>query len=221
MKKSVKIAAALLRREELDRMRGVGGTVSKRPKKRIKHLSVREVRRFFGAIPREKLRDRLLFDLIYHYALRRTEACLIRLEDFDLKADVFDVHRLKGGDSHPYPLFPATKRLLVKYLDQPRRFWSRDLFPSRQRVGEPISASLVALLFRRYAQAAGLPADRCHVHVFRHSMAMHMAEDGFDGFDVKDWLGHTAISSTQVYMHVSERRRSKNLRRMLGSREIL
>lgn len=49
---------------------------------------------------------------------------------------------------------------------------------------------------------------------------MHMAEGGLDGMDVMDWLGHVAYSSTQVYMHVSSRRRSKNLKRMLSSGEI-
>ena len=187
---------------------------------KIKHLSVREVRRFFRAIPQEKLRDRLLFDLIYHYALRRTEACLIHLDNFDIKGNTFEVHRVKNGDSHPYPLFPGTKRLLKAYLDQPREPWTNNLFPSRQRLGEPISASNVALLFRTYARAASLPDDRSHVHVLRHSFAMHMAEGGFDGLDVMDWLGHVAYSSTQVYMHVTSRRRSKNLKRMLSSGEI-
>lgn len=49
---------------------------------KVKHLSVREVRSLFRAIPPANLRDQVLFHLIYRYALRRTEACLIQLDDF-------------------------------------------------------------------------------------------------------------------------------------------
>jgi site-specific recombinase XerD len=216
MKKSVKIYLSSSKEKEIGHMRSSPAWRSTK----IKHLSVSEVRRFFRAIPQEKLRDRLLFDLIYHYGLRRTEACLIHLDDFDFKANTFEVHRVKHGVSHPYPLFPGTKRLLTAYLDQPRQHWTNNLFPSRQRLGEPISASNVAFLFRHYAREASLPDDRSHVHVLRHSVAMHMAEGGLDGMDVMDWLGHVAYSSTQVYMHVSARRRSKSLKRMLSSGEI-
>lgn len=87
-------------------------------------------------------------------------------------------------------------------------------------MGEPISASLVAYLFRRYAEAANLPADRRHVHVLRHSFGMHMAESGLDGLDMQDWLGHTSFNSTRVYLRVTERRRSRSLASLLESDEI-
>jgi integrase len=189
-------------------------------KNKVKHLSLDEVRRLFRAIPKTKLRDRLLFDLIYHYALRRTEACLLQVEDFDLKRNTIEVHRLKGSDGHPYPLFPSTKQLLKDYLGQPRAAWTRHLFPSRQRVGQPISASLVAYSFRQYAKAAKLPQDRQNVHVLRHSLAMHMGEGELDGVDMQDWMGHISFASTRIYMHVTARRRLKTLQKMLASGEI-
>jgi site-specific recombinase XerD len=215
MKKSVKIAAPMRASDSR-----IAPTSSGKRKTKIKHLSVDEVRRFFRAIPVAKVRDRLLFDLIYHYALRRTEACLLQLEDFNLKGNTIEVHRLKGSDGHPYPLFPSTKRLYTEYLAQPRRVWTRDLFPSRQRLGEPISASLVAHLFRQYAKAAGLPPDRQNVHVLRHSLAMHMGEGDLDGVDMQDWMGHVSWASTRVYMHVTARRRLRTLKKMLASGEI-
>jgi site-specific recombinase XerD len=215
MQKSVKISCLLIPREEVEKL-----LVSDGPSRTVKYLSVESVRRFFSEIPRENLRDRLLFDLIYHYGLRRTEAIRISLADFDLTADTFEVRRLKGGESKPYPLFPATKRLLRQYLDIPRTVWTRHLFQSRQRIGQSISASLVAMLFHRYAEAAGIPRDRAHVHVLRHSIAMHMIESGIGVLDVKDWLGHASITSTQVYVEISPRRRTANLKRMIQSKEI-
>lgn len=215
MKKSVKIESSMKANDP-----GVPRGKTAKQKTPIKHLSVAEVQRLFRAIPREKLRDRLLFDLIYHYGLRRTEACLLKLEDVDLKRNTIEVHRLKGSDSHSYPLFPSTKVLLTQYLGEQRRLWTRDLFPSRQRLGHPICDSNVAHLFRQYAKAAGLPPDRQHVHALRHSIAMHMGEGELDGVDMQDWMGHVSWASTRVYMRVSARRRLKTLKKMIASGEI-
>jgi integrase/recombinase XerD len=214
MIKSVKITASM------ESSRSDSLTRKGAKKTKIKHLSVREVRSLFGAIPADNLRDRLLFHLIYRYALRRSEAARIRLRDFDIEADLFHVHRLKGGDSHRYPLFPDTKRLLRRYIDKPRALWTSHLFPSRQRTGQPISASLVAHLFRQYAKAADLPPDRCHVHVLRHSFGMHMQEGELDGLDMKDWMGHVSWASTEVYIGVSDRRRRKSMKKLIRSGEI-
>lgn len=215
MNKSVKIAPS---------MKAKGSTAGRKPstrqKRKIKHLSVDEVRRLFRAIPTAKIRDRLLFDLIYHYGLRRSEACLLQVEDFNLRKNTIDVHRLKGSDSHPYPLFPSTKRLLAEYLRQPRGTWTRNLFPSRQRIGKPISASLIAHLFREYARRAEIPPGRQNVHALRHSIAMHMGEGELDGIDMQDWMGHVSWASTRVYLHVSARRRLKTLKKMIASGEI-
>lgn len=219
MQKSVKIAPS---------MRAKKTTGPAKPftkaRRKVKHLSVGEVRRLFQVIPREKIRDRLLFDLIYHYGLRRTEACLLQIEDINLRRNTIDVHRLKGSDSHTYPLFPSTKSLLKEYLAQYRdtehHTWTRNLFPSRQRYGKPVTASLVAFLFREYAKAARIPADRQNVHALRHSIAMHMGEGEIDGLDMQDWMAHVSWASTRIYMHVSERRRMKTMKKMLASGEI-
>lgn len=213
MIKSVKIAASMSTDDG-------GRTARERAQKKVKHLSLREVRSLFSAIPAVKLRDRVLFHLIYRYGLRRSEARRIQLADFDFEGGILDVRRLKGGDSHPYPLFPDTKQLVIAYLENRSGLWTSYLFPSRQRLGEPISASLIAHLFRQYAKAANLPPDRRHVHVLRHSIGMHMQEGELDGLDMKDWMGHRNWASTEVYIQVSNRRRRKSMQKMLESGEI-
>lgn len=214
MQKSVKIGRAPQERDEVERM------LARADHTKIKYLSPAEVRRFLATIPRGHLRDRLLFDLVYHYGLRRSEVCLLRLDDVDLTTGTIYIRRLKGGISKYYPLFPSTRKLLRTYVDTPKRYWTWNLFPSRQRLGDAISASLVAFLFRGYAVTADLPADKRHVHVLRHSIAMHMTEAGIGVLDVADWLGHASVTSTEVYAHISPHRRSGNLERMLKTREI-
>jgi site-specific recombinase XerD len=215
MQKSVNIGSLPRSREQVSQL-----LRRESASRTVKYISVESVRRLFRSIPRGKLRDRLLFDLIYHYGLRRGEAIRIELSDFDFTNDTFEVRRLKGGESKPYPLFPATKRLLRQYLEVPRELWSRYLFQSRQKIDQPISVSLVAMLFHRYAETAEIPKDRAHVHVLRHSIAMHMIESGIGVLDVQDWLGHASITSTQVYVEISPRRRTSNLKRMIMSKEI-
>jgi integrase len=156
---------------------------------KIKHLSVREV----GAFPCDSsanLRDQVLFHLIYRYALRRTEACLIQLDDFDFRANLFK--SIASREASPiYPLFPDTKRLVRKYLDQPRSIGADICFESattRKLFCIPRRAPLPAV-----REGGGPPRDRSNVHVLRHSFGMHMQEGErwtrYEGLDGPRFLG--------------------------------
>ncbi|HKO52141.1 MAG TPA: tyrosine-type recombinase/integrase [Polyangiaceae bacterium] len=73
------------------------------------YLSKAEVERFFAAIPHLDGRNRLLFDVIYRYGLRRKEAVLLRREQV---GERIWITRIKGGVSGEYPIHPTTRRLL-------------------------------------------------------------------------------------------------------------
>lgn len=211
MRKNVKMAPS---KENQPPMRLVEAAVS-RP---VVYLTKEDVERFFHAIPHENTRDRLLFDVIYRHGLRRTEAAAIRREH--LSDGRIWVTRLKGGLSGEYPIHPSTRRLLWAHLaelgDDKRPY----LFTTRQSGIWPISPSTIYHLFRRYAAAAELPADRCHPHVLRHSIAVHLMNSGWDIADVQDWLGHADIASTTVYAAVTNKRREARYEESLLSTEI-
>src|SRR4051812_17437811 len=82
--------------------------------RQLAYLTKTEVERFFSVIPREKARDRLLFDVIYRHGLRRLEAANVQREH--LSDGRIWITRLKGGVSGEYPIHPATRRLLWSYL---------------------------------------------------------------------------------------------------------
>ena len=210
MVKSVKIARASRRRKRQN--------VADREERRIFFLSKDEVERFFAAIPPAQLRDRLLFDLIYRYGLRRTEAAILRLDG--LSDGRIWITRLKGGISSDYPVHPSTRRLLWEYLAAREGSESPFLLVTRQSGDQPISASLIALRFRTYAARADLPRDRRHVHVLRHSIAVHLMNAGLDIADVRDWLGHQSLSSTLVYAKITGKRRAEAYERALASGEL-
>ncbi|HSY51462.1 MAG TPA: tyrosine-type recombinase/integrase [Thermoanaerobaculia bacterium] len=184
----------------------------------LAYLTKAEVERFFAAIPPDNARDRLLFDVIYRYGLRRTEAVLIRREH--LTDGRIWITRRKGGISGEYPIHPTTRRLLWSYLAEFGGHGRPYLFVSRQSDIWPISGSTIYQLFRGYAEAAELPADRRHPHVLRHSIAVHLMNAGLDAADVQDWLGHRDIASTMVYAAVTNKRREAKYEEALLSEEI-
>lgn len=184
----------------------------------LEYFSKSEVKRFFAAIDAGAVRDRLLFDAIYRYGLRRLEAALIRRDH--LSEGRIWITRLKGGVSSEYPIHPNTRRLLWAYLNQRGEDENPYLFVSRQGVDRPLSPSMIYHLFRRYAEAAQLSPDRRHPHVLRHSIAVHLMNAGWDVADVQDWLGHRDIGSTMVYAAVTNKRREAKYEEALLSDEI-
>ncbi|MCU1230983.1 MAG: integrase family protein [Acidobacteria bacterium] len=213
MRKNVKMAARKEQTVELHLLETQEGSP-------VKFLTKEEVERFFAAIPKRNLRDRLLFDLIYRYGLRRSEAGLIDRARH-LTGDRIWITRLKRGLSGFYPISGRTRRLIWQYLSELQQTSNTHLFPSRQSSSQGISGSAIYYLFRRYARAAGLAEDACHPHTLRHSIAVHFLDtDGLELLDVKDWLAHRHISSTMVYAHISATRRNRSYRRVLNSRQI-
>jgi site-specific recombinase XerD len=184
----------------------------------ISYLTKEDVERFFQAIPVKNVRERLLFDLIYRFGLRRTEAVIIRRDN--LKEGRIWITRLKGGISGEYPVHPSTRRLLWTYLNRRGEDENPYLFSTRQSGNGPISASTIYQTFCKYAEVAGIAEDLRHPHVLRHSIAVHLMNAGWDVADVQDWLGHREISSTMVYAAVTSKRREANHERSLFSTEI-
>jgi integrase len=183
----------------------------------LAYLTKAEVERFFAAIPDKDGRNRLLFDVLYRYGLRRREVALIRREHV---GERIWITRIKGGVSGEYPLHPTTRRLLWDYLEQSGPASRPYLFATRQSDDRPMSPSTIYQLFRAYAEAAGLPEDRQHPHVLRHSIAVHLMNAGWDAADVQDWLGHRDIASTMVYAAVTNKRREAKYEEALLSDEI-
>jgi site-specific recombinase XerD len=212
MRNFVKMA---LRKGETSKMQIVQAAAARQ----IAYLTKEQVERFFDVIPPTNFRDRLLFDVIYRYGLRRHEATLIRRQEHLIGGRIW-ITRAKHGISGEYPIHPATRRLLWAYLSERGDDNRSYLFASRQSGHSPISPSTIYMLFRRYAAKADIPADRLHPHVLRHSIAVHLMNAGWDAADVQDWLGHRDIASTMIYAAVTNKRRQAKYEEALLSEEI-
>lgn len=210
MGKSIKIASHTRKKHGMH-------ILERPPARQLAYLTKEEVERFFAAIASKDGRDKLLFDVMYRYGLRRQEAALIRREHIGAR---IWITRLKGGISSAYPIHPTTRRLIWEYFEQLGDDTHPFLFVTRQSAMRPMSASTIYHFFREYAAAADLPPDRRHPHVLRHSIAVHLMNAGWDVADVQDWLGHRDIASTMVYAVITNKRREAKYEESLQSNEI-
>ena len=160
-----------------------------------------------GTGPRA-LRDRALVELLYGAGLRVSEAVGLDLARIDLEERL--VRPLGKGDKERIvPLGREAVDAVRRYLARGRPFLDRrrrpELFLNAQ--GGPLTRAGAFLILRRLAEQAGLEPERVHPHLLRHSFATHLLEGGADLRSVQEMLGHADLATTELYTHVSDRRR--------------
>jgi integrase/recombinase XerD len=160
-----------------------------------------------GTQPRD-LRDRALVELLYGAGLRVSEA--VSLEKGSVSLDERLVRCIgKGNKERIVPVGRQAVEALRRYLARGRPHLDRrhrpELFLNAQ--GGPLTRAGAFLILRRRAEQAGLDPARVHPHLLRHSFATHLLEGGADLRSVQEMLGHADLSTTELYTHVSDRRR--------------
>ena len=152
------------------------------------------------------LRDRAMLEVLYASGLRVSE--LIQLRPGDINLDDGDVICLgKGGKERIVPLGKTAAALTRRYLEEGRPRLQKKpaeaVFLTRR--GDPFTRQGVWKMLRGYARKAGLEA-KISPHILRHSFATHLLERGADLRSVQLMLGHSQITTTQIYTHVSRER---------------
>ena len=178
----------------------------------IRYLDQDEVRRFFKAIPRVALRDRLLFGLIYRFGLRASEACELPTAALDRRRWEVTIQGKKNGLRRTYTVPRDLQELLRRWHPA-----GATLLSGRQG---GLGRVRVWQLFKQYAGLAGLGREYS-VHALRHSMAVHALDAGLATEDVRDLLRHRKLSTTEVYANLSTRRRSDYLGRLERSDAVV
>ena len=148
----------------------------------------------FGGDDPLALRNHALFELVYSAGLRAQEAAGLELRDVDFEAEVVHV-RGKGGKERAVPLGEEAAYRLRLYLERARPELARGaedrLFLSVR--GRPLDTSTLRRL---------VP----NPHRLRHAFATHLLEGGADLRTIQELLGHSSLSTTQIYSHVDARR---------------
>ena len=151
-------------------------------------------------------RDVAIFELLYSCGLRVTELCEFKMKDILWDSDLIKIQG-KGKKIRYIPFGPIAKENLKNYIDDERRILikknpkSAEVFLSRN--GKKLTRMMVWILLKKWTKNAQLEKI-VSPHTLRHSFATHLLEGGADLRSVQEMLGHTDISTTQIYTHLDK-----------------
>lgn len=160
-------------------------------------LSRQELKALFYGPAR--LKQRVLFALIYSAGLRVGEVCNLKISDIDSDRMQIRVVKSKGNHDRYVVLSHYILQGLRKYIrsSKPKVY----LFNGKVK-GEALGKSAVQQSFRLAVKKAGITKD-VSVHSLRHTYATHLLEEGVDIVTIKELLGHATIETTMMYLHVA------------------
>jgi len=187
---------------------------------RMTILTPQEMLNLLKAARKRSVRDWAMILLAYRHGLRASEVCGIKLADLDLKAGSISIRRLKGSIHTVQPIYQHRGQPL---LDEnvAVRSWLRKrvedgsdyLFASQK--GGKLSRIQFFRRFQAVAESAGLPADKRHPHVLKHSLASHLVAGNANLALIRQALGHQSISSTMAYIGTSDAQAAEAVQKAL------
>lgn len=153
------------------------------------------------------LRDRAILELFYSSGLRVSELCGILFQNINLEEGFVRVFG-KGSKERIAPIGSAAVKAVGDYIASGRPHFVKartgsELFLSQQ--GRAISRKMVWVLIKEHARRAGIKKP-IKPHLLRHSFATHLLEGGADLRAIQEMLGHSDISTTQIYTSVQAAR---------------
>jgi integrase/recombinase XerD len=174
-----------------------------------KFLTVKEVESLLSQPEEENvrgIRDKAMLELLYATGLRASELVSLKIKDLNME-DGFLLCLGKGGKERLVPIGESAVRAVRKYLDEARpkllKQTSEFLFVTQR--GGAFTRQGFWKLLKGYARKAGLDL-KISPHILRHSFATHLLERGADLRSVQLMLGHSQITTTQIYTHVTRKR---------------
>ena len=145
-----------------------------------------------------RLRNRALVELVYSAGLRSAEAVALDLADVDFEQELVHVRSGKGGKDRVVPLGEEAAHWVARYL--------RD---ARPELARGAADALFLSANGRRLDTSTLRRLVPHPHRLRHAFATHLLEGGADLRTIQELLGHSSLSTTQIYSHVDARRLRK------------
>src|ERR1039458_5014572 len=145
-------------------------------------------------------RDWAMILLAYRHGLRASEVCGLKVADIDLKTGSISIRRLKGSMQTVQPLYPHRGQPLLDEISA-LRAWLRErqsdgsdyLFTSQK--GGKLDRTQFFRIFQSIAETAGLPVEKRHPHVLKHSLASHLVAGNVNLALIRQALGHRSITS--------------------------
>ena len=175
-------------------------------KKAPEVLTVAEVTRLLeqpAGRNNKELRDKAMLELMYATGIRVSELVSLTIDDINVQAGY--IRCSERGRERIIPIGSVARISLRQYLKQARPAMISDnssaiLFPNYS--GQPMSRQGFWKILKQYAAKAGIESD-ITPHTLRHSFAAHLLENGADLRSVQEMLGHSDISTTQIYLKMN------------------
>ncbi len=167
-------------------------------------LAIEQVEHLLSAIDTTTplgIRDRALFELIYSCGLRISEAAALLIDNLHLKEQLIIVQG-KGDKERMVPFGKQAKYWLLEWLKV------RPLIVGKRHIAQIfVNANGRAIsrkgIWKRFQILEDISGETAKVHTLRHSFATHLLEGGADLRSVQELLGHSDISTTQIYTHIN------------------
>jgi len=156
---------------------------------------------------RTGLRDRAILELLYSTAMRRFELSKLCIHDIDFAKGVIFIREGKGRKDRVVPIGKRALFWVERYLHDSRPQFISPKLPQSDgvflgRYGEVLSPQSISLVVRNCRKAAGITKEGA-AHLFRHTTATLMLENGADIRHVQELLGHESLDTTQLYTKVA------------------
>ena len=149
------------------------------------------------------VRDRALLELMYAAGLRVSELVSMKQTDVDINSGLVSCHG-KGSKERRVPIGKSAIHWLQRYSSVKAAYGKPALPFLFLNRGKPLTRQFAWAMIKRYAAQAGV--KDISPHTLRHSFATHLLQNGADSRSVQALLGHSDISTTQIYTHITDRR---------------
>ncbi len=179
------------------------------PRKLPNVLTIQEIDKILGIIPENApmaQRDLAIFEMMYSCGLRVTELCDFTTKDILWDSEMISV-KGKGNKQRFVPIGPIARENLKNYLNHERNTLAdknpnvAEVFLSRN--GRKLTRMMIWVLLKKWTESAEIKKE-VSPHTLRHSFATHLLEGGADLRSVQEMLGHTDITTTQIYTHLDK-----------------
>ncbi len=198
----------------------------KEPKMLSKTLNLKEIKKIFTYVYKQKenyiykerytyksiIRDIAVLELLFATGIRVSEVCSLRVKDMDLQSGVVLVFG-KGSKQRTLHICDSdVKKALKEYIESFNKKDKNEILFTN-RLGQSLSEQSVRFMIKKYQEQSGV-LKHTTPHMFRHSFATLLLEEGVDIRYIQQMLGHSSISTTQIYTQVN----LKHQKKILGSK---
>lgn len=156
---------------------------------------------------KEGLRDAAMLELLYSTGMRVSELVGVKSANLNMTGGYLTTMG-KGSKERIIPLGERALEVVKRYIEKARPLYLKKTNPGAlflTRLGKPMTRQMFWRIIKKYAATAGI-STRISPHVLRHSFATHLLEHGADLRAVQMMLGHSSMTTTQIYTHINRTR---------------